>query len=255
MHLDDPGRVARGSNHRRRYAIRRRPPFGCGILVLARHDDHGRRVYLCAFQESRRSCDWWKYCGGRCWLRFLIYLWMDRREDVPRVRAATQLFAVCVVANSGRRRRPVRTLYSVEQASGEAAAELTSLPKSPQIRRHDCFDCLRFDAETLKRAQFDLRRIGHDIVNAKQFHLVRSQRWLGKILQDRSLHLRNKERQRYQQPVTLDCPEHELHEFLECPNVGSTKFINRAWPCSAVDRIGNRPCNVADEYGLKTRQT
>ena len=77
---------------------------------------------------------------------------------------------------------------------------------------------------------------------------------VGKILQNRSLHLRKKEGQRHQQSFALDCPEHELHELLERPNVGSAKFVNRARARGAVNGIGDSPRNVSDERRLKACQ-
>ncbi len=51
----DPRRVALGRDHRRRDAVRRRPAFGGGILVLAGDADYGRRLRLRGVQEPRRS--------------------------------------------------------------------------------------------------------------------------------------------------------------------------------------------------------
>ena len=51
-----PRRVARGRNHRQRHVVRRRPPLGGGVLVLAGDADHGRRFCLLGLQRSRRTC-------------------------------------------------------------------------------------------------------------------------------------------------------------------------------------------------------
>ena len=53
--LHDSRRVARGRDHRQRHAVRRRPPLGGGVLVLAGDADHGRRLRLRGLQGSRRA--------------------------------------------------------------------------------------------------------------------------------------------------------------------------------------------------------
>ena len=53
VRVDDSRRVALGRDDRRGHAARRRPPRRRGILVLARHADHGRRLRLRSLQGSR----------------------------------------------------------------------------------------------------------------------------------------------------------------------------------------------------------
>ena len=106
--------------------------LGIGIILLACKADDGRRVCVRGLQKPWRSRRERKRHGGRRRLHLLVHIRMDRRQDVPGLRAAAQLRAVCVVAYSRRWRRPVCALYSVEP-SGDAATELTGPAKPPQI--------------------------------------------------------------------------------------------------------------------------
>src|SRR5579875_1380656 len=116
MLVHHSGRLASGRDDRRRHAARRRPPFGGGVFILACHAHHGRCFRLRSIQEPRRTgqrqpC---RHCGG---FHMLVHLRLDRRQDVPQLRAAPHLRAVRLVAHRGRHRRPHCPLSCIARRS------------------------------------------------------------------------------------------------------------------------------------------
>src|SRR4029077_17415924 len=98
---------------------------------------------------------------------------MDRGQDVLALRAATQLRAIRMVANSGGRGRTRSAVYFLK--SGQTFLELAGLAKSPEVRRHNRFYRGRVDAESLQRARLRRGGLRHDIVASQQFDLIGGQ--------------------------------------------------------------------------------
>src|SRR4029077_7764520 len=116
--------------------------------------DDGRSIRLRGVQEPRRTCSRGQCHRDRGRLRVFLHLWMDRGQDVLALRAATQLRAIRMVANSGGRGRTRSAVYFLK--SGQTFLELAGLAKTPEVRRHNRFYRGRVDAESLQRAR--LRR-------------------------------------------------------------------------------------------------
>ena len=72
-----------------------------------------------AIQEPRRPCARRQYRGDGGRILVLVHLRMDRGEDVSRLRAASQLRAVRMVAHPGGQRRTSRLVCSVKAKRGD----------------------------------------------------------------------------------------------------------------------------------------
>jgi hypothetical protein len=113
--IGDPRRIARGRDHRRRDAVRRRPALGGGIFILVGDADDGGRLRLRDIQEPARSrAERGQYGPYRGRLRVLVHFRVDRGEDVSALRAAPHIRGVRLVADYRRQPWNLRAVFDVD---------------------------------------------------------------------------------------------------------------------------------------------
>src|SRR6266851_4940239 len=134
-----------------------------------------------------------------------------------------------------------------------AGPELSVLAETPEIGGNDGLYRARRNPKPFERATFALCLLGDDDVAFEQRDLIRREWRIRQELQEQRLESREPERDRHQQPATLDRRQDELQDLLETENLWPAQFIDEAGLGFPLDRRRDRFSDIANENRLELR--
>src|SRR5258708_24911036 len=123
-------------------------------------------------------------------------------------------------------------------SSSQMAAKLPGFAEPPEIGWHDRGNRLRRNSKPFEREAVAARGVRDDIVVAQQLDLIPgqkrlgqdAQRELGRQFENRRLQLGDPERQRQEQPASVDRRPSEFHPVPESVDLPAPQFGKQALP-------------------------